>query len=269
MSLQDTNLLLQLNPVTGTLNQTPAQFASELVQRMKIVSPTGTSFIVVGDAEPSSNLGPWLKGGTQWWVFDEETKRYVPQDISESETIWFHFGNTTPQSTPPFFWLRTTGTAETPVTGVSWYVFNGTSWVPFNSVPPSGPTANRPNNPVDFQQFYDSDISTLIWWERGAWRTVAGSPGDTKFVALNTLEEALTRNPGWEVFGNANQNLRGRYISQATRDAGGGGTVLIPPVDVAERQAFETYGESDGVQLNGASPVPYPPTVALWFLVKQ
>lgn len=265
MSLQDTNLLILFSNLPGTLDMTPNEFAVELVQRLKIVSPTGTSFITVGDTEPTSNLGPWLKGGTQWWVFSDATNRYIPLDISESETVPFFFGATTPTSTPPTFWLRTNSAGS----GLSWYSFANGVWAPFNSVTASGGTAQRPASPIDFQNYYDSDISVLIWWERGMWRTVSGNVGDVKHVAFNTATEALLRNPGWEVFGSANTNLRGRYISQATKDAGPSPvTVLVPPTDVAERAAFETFGEDTGLQTNPLSPVPFPPTIALWTLVK-
>lgn len=55
----------------------------------------------------------------------------------------------------------------------------------------------RPSNPVDFQRFYDTDINCEIWWERGQWRTTAGTAGDTKFVLASSEAEAMTDNPGW------------------------------------------------------------------------
>lgn len=273
MALQNTNLLIQMAPLPATFKGTPNDWAVEMVRRMRIVSPTGTNFIFIGDVEPTSNVGPWLRGGTQWWVFDNDIKRYVPLDISASETKWFQVGNTTPATSDPPVWLKTTKdqTEADPSIGrpISWYVFDGTNWVPFNGIPLSGTTANRPTNAVEFQNYYDTDISVLLWFERGAWRTISGVPGDIKMVAFQTLTEALTRNPGWDVLGASNVAIRGRYTSQATKDPGATPeTDLTTSAGVAHRAAFETYGETDGVQIDPGSTVPYPPTIAFWHLVK-
>ena len=95
MALQDTQLVIQMSQIPATFQGTPQDLANIMVRLMKIVSPTGTNFIFVGDTEPTSNVGPWLKNGTQWFVWDEDIKRYVPLDISESETIWFQTGAAT------------------------------------------------------------------------------------------------------------------------------------------------------------------------------
>lgn len=271
--MQDTNLFIKMAPLPATFNGTPQEMADLMIRKSKIVSPVGTNFIYIGDTEPTSDVGPWLKHNTQWWVFDTDIKRYVPLDISESETQWFQVGTTTPATSTPPVWLKTdhdqTETDTSIGNPIGWYVFNGTAWVPYSSIVLSGTTANRPASPVEFQQYYDSDISCLIWWERGQWRTVSGVPGDIKFVGFETLAEAITVNPGWAVFGADNQALRGRWISQATKDSGATpDTVLTTGSGVAERAAFETYGETDAVKIDGASPVPYPPTIALWTLIK-
>lgn len=273
--MKDTNLLLQISPLPVEFVGTPQEFLYALVHRAKIVSPSGTNFFFSGDVEPVSNVGPWLKNDTQWWVWDDEIKRYKPLDISESETKWFWRQNSVPPTSTPPVWLKTTkDQTETDTSGgnpIGWYEFNGTAWVPFTGVVNSGTTAQRPASPQDFQQYYDTDIVCLIWWERGKWRTVSGVPGDLKPVSFETLVEALLFNPGWDVFGAANAGFRGRYVSEATKDAfGSGGTTdLTVSPGVAKRGAFETFGETDGVQLNSSSPVPYPPTIALWWLVKE
>jgi hypothetical protein len=177
-------------------------------------------------------------------------------------------------STPPV-WLRTTKdpTEADPTVGnpLSWHVFNGTAWVPFTGIVLSGPTAARPTSPVDYQQFYDTTISTLIWFERNQWRTLSGVPGDCKFVAFQTLTEALQFNPGWNVFGASNQNLRGRIPMMAAKDAGATPeTVLTTDPSIPQRAAFETFGETDSAQIDNTPPnLLYPPQVALWMLVKE
>lgn len=275
MALQDTNLIILSAPIPATFSGTPDDLRREIVRRMKIVSPSGINFIFVGDNEPTSNVGPWLRGGTQWFVWDEGLKRYVPLDISASETRWYHIGASTPPNSEPPVWLRTTkdSTEADPSVGnpIGWYVFNGADWVPYVGVVTSGPTASRPSDPVEYQQYFDTTITALIWFERNMWRTVSGVPGDTKFVAFQTLTEALAANPGWAVFGAGNQNLRGRLVSMATKDAGATpATVLTVGTNIAERAAFETFGE-DGAMATDFTPpnIRYPGTIALWFLVKE
>lgn len=274
MSLKATNLFIQASPLAATFKGTPNDLFVEMLRRMKIVSPSGTNFIFIGDNEPTSNVGPWLKGGTKWYVWDESTKRYVPVDISDSTTIPFHVGATTPTDSTPPFWLRTTldATDTSPNSfgePLSWYLFDGTAWVPFNSLVLAGPTASRPAAPLEYQQFYDTDISVLLWWERAMWRTVSGVPGDVKSVAFSVLTDALTHNPGWDVLGAANQGLRGRIIMQASKDPGATPeTDLVLDSGLTSRAAFDTFGETDKVKIDATSPVIYPPQLALWTLVK-
>lgn len=273
MALKSTNLILEVGPIPPTFEGTPQELAAEIVKRARIVSPSGTNFFYVGDTEPTSNVGPWLKGGVSWWVFDNDIKRYVPLDISDSETKWFHVGATTPASSDPALWFRTTKTPTEadPSIGdpIGWYEWNGSNWVSFIGIVASGTTANRPASPIALQQYYDTDLEVLIWYERNQWRTVAGLPGDIKAVAFETLTEALRFNPGWEVLGASNQSVRGRWISQATKDSGvTPESNLTVGAGVAQRAAFETFGETDGVKIDSSSDVPYPPTIAFWHLIK-
>jgi len=254
-------------PVPLTFAGTPQAWAAEMVRRMRIVSPSGTNFIYIGDQEPTSNVGPWLKNGTKWYVFSDITNRYVPQDISESETDWFFMGNSTPVDTTPPVWLKTTLDGPNFGQPISWYVWNGANWVPFVGIVPAGATADRPTSPQQFQMFYDTDISVLIWFERSAWRTVSGVPGDIKQVAFETLAEAVLMNPGWELLGANNQAWRGRYPMQAAADFDGSNAVSVGS-GVASRNAHETFGETDGIKMSATSLVPYPPSIAFWTLVK-
>jgi hypothetical protein len=274
MSLQNTNLIISAAKLPPTFKGTPQEWLDEFTKRLRILSPSGIITISTSDTEPSSNVGPWLKGGTQWWVFDDETKRYIPLDISASETRWYWIGPTVPEDTVPPLWLKTTATPTdaSPVPGnaVSWYLFNGTAWVPFNSIPLSGPTSGRPASPQDFLQYFDTDISTLIHWERGQWRTVAGTPGDIKPVAFSTLTEALTFNPGWSLLGVSNRTIRGRYLVQAAKDSGGTPeTVVTTDPGVPQRAVLEVFGEDTLIDENASSDVAYPPTIAFWHLTKD
>jgi hypothetical protein len=265
MALQETNLLITASSLPAEFRGSPQQMYAALVARLKIMSPVGIVNIVVSDTEPTSNQGLWLKGGTKPYVFDINTARYIPMDLSDSVDALFQIGDNVPDNTNPPIWLKTKGGRA-----IGWFFFDGTFWKRDASVVFAAPTVSRPTDPEALEQMYDSDIATLIWYERGEWRTVSGSPGDVKFVVHDTLEEALRYNPGWEVVGANQTSWRGRLISQATKDAGSSPTtVLGVPAGVAERAAHEIYGETDGVAIDGSSPVPYPPTIAMWTLYKK
>lgn len=268
MALQDTNLIIAMGPIPTTFAGTPQEFANEMIRRMKIVSPSGSSFFVISAIEPTSNVGPWLKDGSQWWTFSEETKRYVPLDISASETRWYWIGNSIPVGVDPPLWLKTSQDPTTTDANygqpVGWLEWNGANWVPFNSIPRNGTTAQRPANPENFQQYFDTDISTLLHFERAQWRTVSGTPGDVKQVLFETLDEALVFNPGWDVVGASNQAFRGRHLVQATKDSGASPvTNLSTGAGVPSRAAFETWFTS--VTAGATDTVP---AIAFWTLVK-
>lgn len=273
MSLKATNLYLQMSPLPATFQGTPNDLAVEMIRRMRILSPSGTNFIFIGDVEPSSNVGPWLKGGTKWYVWDSATNRYVPLDVSDSITAPFWMGASTPAGIDPPVWLQTTQDATTvdPSHGqpIAWLQWNGAAWVPFLGIVLSGPSALRPGAPVPFQQYYDTDISALIWWERNLWRTVAGCPGDIKIVTALALEDAMVRNPGWDFFGRADVTVRGRFISEATKNPGGSPTSdFSVSSGVTPRAAGEVYGAVTGLKVDNTSSTLDPPGLALWHLVK-
>lgn len=216
--LKKTNLVIVAAPLPPDFEGDPQEFYDAMVERMEIQSPVGTNFFIVGDVEPSTNLGPWLKNGTQWWVFDDTLGRYVPLDISASLPRLLTVSDTepeTPLADDAKIWIRTSNNRV-----VGLYFWTGSEWRPDGGIPPSGPTADRPTVPVDLEQFFDTDINVLIHWERGAWRTVSGSPGDVKFVSATVLAAAITINPGWEYLGESSQDYRGKVLGVATKDPG-------------------------------------------------
>lgn len=137
MALQPTNLLIQGSHLPATFRGTPNDLFVAILQRMKIVSPSGTAFFIISDNEPSSNQGPWLRGGTSWWVWSEELKRYVPISITDSEKTWFHFGASVPGSVDPPIWLRTVAdpTEANPFPApIAWNVWDGSAWQDFTTL---------------------------------------------------------------------------------------------------------------------------------------
>jgi hypothetical protein len=275
MALTPTSLLVQMSPLSPTFKGSPQDLATEMIRRMKILSPSGTNFIFIGDTAPSSNVGPWLKDGTKWYVWDEATKQYVPLDVSDSVSKSYWLGNSAPTATTPPIWLKTTQdptdlnpTAYGEVIG--WYFWDGSVWTGLGNVVLSGPTTVRPPAPDPYQQFYDTTISTLIWWERGAWRTVAGVPGDVKFVMAGALADALAQNPGWDYIGRNNPTWRGRALLMATQDPGSTpAATFAPSGGVPAAAAQTTGGDNQDVQSSTTSTVTSTPVLALWTLFKQ
>src|SRR6266542_575886 len=248
MSLFRTNLVVVAAQLPPDFSGNRQEFFEALVERMEIQSPAGTSFFITGDSEPSSNVGPWLNtNGSpgKWYVFDVSVGRYVPLDISDSVTKLFVVGpNTpgTPGDSDPTLWLRTFETRA-----VSWYGWDGVIWRPLVNVPPSGATSARPTNPVDLEQFWDTDINSLIHWERGAWRTVGGSQGDVKYVVHSLLSDALKYNPGWEYLAKDDQSIRGLVIGIASQDGGSGPSVFATDSGISPRPSGDKAGQESVV----------------------
>ena len=241
MALNKTNLVLKASPLPVDFRGTVQDFFEAIVARLAILSPVGTNFFVVGDVEPSSNVGPWLKNGKQWWVFSETEGRYVPEDISAALPKFFFIQPDDPGAPgvgDPTIWVRTN---ESRIVGL--YGWNGVEWKASGNITNNGPTASRPGNPTDLEEFFDTDINVLIRYERGAWRTAAGSPGDVKSVTHSTLIEAKRFNPGWEVLGADDESQRGRFIGMASKDPGTNpASALQTPPGITSKAAGEQAG---------------------------
>jgi hypothetical protein len=246
MALQKTPLVIVAAPLPVDFLGDPQEFFEALVERMEIQSPSGTAFFVISDSEPNGNQGPWVRNSNQWWFFNAARGRYVPQDISPSLHVFLVGPDVPPAPTedqPEVLWLRTFETRA-----VGWYGWDGTQWRPFNSVPASGATSARPTNPFPLEQFFDTDINALIHFERGAWRTVSGSPGDVKAVVAPLLSDALTGNPGWAYLGQDNQSLRGRIIGIATQDPGSSPAASFQTDSgISSRESASQVGEESHV----------------------
>ena len=264
MSLKDTNLVIEAAPLPAQFEGTPQALFEAMLARMKIKSPAGINFIQIGDTEPSSNQGPWLKNGTKWYVWSDEEKKYVPLDISDSISAPFVVSESQPSTGEIPLWLQTVNGVP-----VAWRYYVNGEWLYFAQVIPSGPTSSRPSNPVEYQRYYDTDINVEIWWERGAWRTVAGSPGDVKFVMAEKLSDALRYNPGWVYIGEYTPEYRGRYLVTATTDGGTNPVADYEPSEgVPKRAAHEYWGEETHFTSDPSGDTVYPPSLALWCLVK-
>lgn len=234
-----TGLFLSMAPLPPDFAGTPQELLEAFIARVKIEAPFGFTSFVISSNKPTSNQGPWLKDGKQWWVWSDDDADYIPLDISASMAALYFIQDTEPSSKSPPLWFQTSGNQLVEV-----YVAVGGNWIPFGTK--SGPTSSRPASPYPFQKFYDTTISAWIWYERGAWRTVDGVKGDVKQVIFDTAEQALQTNPGWEILGTGTTNdinIRGRVLGQATKNTGGAPTTdLDVGVGMTKRAAKDTFG---------------------------
>lgn len=242
-----TNLKIVAAQLPPDFSGSLADFYRAMVERMDIVSPVGTNFFVVGDVEPPTDQGPWLKNGTSWYVFSTSEGKYVPADITASTTTLFTVSEAepaAPSTGDANIWLRTVGNRV-----IAWYFWDGSEWRPGGNAPASGTTAQRPTDPVDLEEYWDTTCACLIHWERGAWRTVSGTPGDVKHVTGTVLADILSNNPGWQYLGENSQDFRGKVIGVATKDAGATPAISYSTASGISARAAESKAGAETVVL--------------------
>jgi hypothetical protein len=121
-------------PLPTTFRGKPQDFFEAIIARLQLLGlPTGFN---TDSTMPTSNQGPWLKGGKEIWVWDETATppTYVPQSLSFLNQQVF-VGDNAPDPTVYQLWLKTSGS-----TLVSWNFYFGDiiGWVGFPSVLANG-----------------------------------------------------------------------------------------------------------------------------------
>jgi len=114
--------------------------------------------------------------------------------------------------------------------------YTGSVWRPIN-VTNNGDTASRPSDAVAGETYFDTDINVMLVYTGSAWVTQDGSPGDMKYVYIDSgsyatfalgKARAETLNPGWE------------YATDAE------GAVLVGTVNGDPDSAYQTAGNTFG-----------------------
>jgi hypothetical protein len=82
-----------------------------MVARMSLVTAQTFALFVSGSTEPSSNVGPWLKSGTEWYVWSPTAGNYVPITVP-IESLGYVIGDTPPDPTVTYFWIQTDGSGS-------------------------------------------------------------------------------------------------------------------------------------------------------------
>lgn len=77
-------ITIQMGPLPPVLAWTPQQLADAIAARLSLVTAQSFALFVSGSTEPSSNVGPWLKDGAEWYVWSDSDGGYIPQTINSS-----------------------------------------------------------------------------------------------------------------------------------------------------------------------------------------
>ncbi len=100
--------IFRASPLPSNFKGTPQQFLDALVARLSAESEVEIAVFVTGSVEPSSNVGPWLKDGTTWYVWDDVSGSYIPQIIEQS-SLGYIISDTEPDPAVYQLWIQTSG----------------------------------------------------------------------------------------------------------------------------------------------------------------
>ncbi len=119
---------VQFNVSAGTLPPnfagTPQQFLDAIAALLLVTPIEDWNSFVTGSAAPTSDVGPWLKDGTEWWVWSSTAGAYVPLVLDDKSLRRF-VGDTAPSSTDYDVWYQTNGSGVPQAIKI----FNAGSWV--------------------------------------------------------------------------------------------------------------------------------------------
>ena len=105
--MADLPLTISMAALPPNMAFTPQNLADAIAARLTIETQQTFALFVSGSTEPSSNVGPWLKDGTEWWVWSTVTADYVPITIPQ-ESLKFVVQEAAPDPTVYQMWIQTT-----------------------------------------------------------------------------------------------------------------------------------------------------------------
>jgi microcystin-dependent protein len=91
----DSNMIVQAGSLPETYCPTSYQdLYNAMVERLIVRPPNDLSFFVTGSVAPTSDVGPWLKDGLEWWVWDVTLGAYRPMTFSSLQNTFVPTGVT-------------------------------------------------------------------------------------------------------------------------------------------------------------------------------
>lgn len=116
-------LTFRAAPLTEGFTGNLQEFADELVARLYAESANSIAFFAAGSVNPGTNVGPWLKNDTEWYVWSNALGQYVPQTIP-AEALKYIASASAPDQTKYTFWIELDGTGK--AQAVNYY--SGGAW---------------------------------------------------------------------------------------------------------------------------------------------
>jgi hypothetical protein len=118
-------LTFRASPLPSNFRGTPQAFLDALVARLSIETQASLALFVSGASEPTSDVGPWLKNGVTWYVWDTTTGAYVPQPL-EFESLKYVAQVSEPDPDIYVLWIKLNATTGKPESLQYYY---GGAWV--------------------------------------------------------------------------------------------------------------------------------------------
>lgn len=101
----------------------PEQLKNDIVARLYAESTEAISFFAAGSVAPSSNVGPWLRNGQTWYVWDDGLAMYVPQVLAP-ESLGYTASAVAPDQTIYTFWIELNGSGK----AIAIKYYSGGAW---------------------------------------------------------------------------------------------------------------------------------------------
>jgi len=117
-------LTFRAAPLPERYKADPEQFKNDIVARLYAESGESIAFFASGSVAPSSNVGPWLKNGQEWWVWSDDVGGYIPMLVPQ-ETLKYAVQSAEPDPTKYLFWIQLDGLGS-PLALKTYY---GAAWV--------------------------------------------------------------------------------------------------------------------------------------------
>lgn len=74
-------------PLPSTWRGTPRELQDAITARLTIETQTELALFVTGSVAPVTNVGPWLKDGVTWYVWDDGSGSYIPEILPQLDAF--------------------------------------------------------------------------------------------------------------------------------------------------------------------------------------